>query len=311
MTRPQYRITAYDAHTTGGIDRFVIAVGESAVAIRPSNGSERFLTYKTRQRAEAALAKAKAGGGWRGLRIHDKQGMRWISVAPGCDLVHSYETLAPVTHDGGCVYDMDAAVDLDTKKDRQDASAETQSTPTPDGPSGTEGDYSTDLVAVHAVQDALSVLDDASVALAHRANVYYRVRQLRLALDRVLKKVGPTIRTAIVDLQREADPVGYEAGRRFRAGPLRLVWKSIEPRYVCNEPSSHTDPTIQQALFKLRSDPRYAMFVRQVPQHYEVDTSVLGAEIAAGSQNARDLYDQLRDRKWRVEEGRSPTIELT
>lgn len=151
------------------------------------------------------------------------------------------------------------------------------------------------------IADALTAVADASIPLEDRAGIYAVLRSIRLKIDRALRPVGPEIQHAMAEANAE------------QWGPIRLSWKSVDPRYRCNEPDNWGDDSVQETLAIWNADTRFRTpegepWVRQIPEHFEVDTKALGSAMAAGDPHARTLFGLLREYRYRTEEGRAATL---
>lgn len=159
----------------------------------------------------------------------------------------------------------------------------------------------TNELVIQGVDDALAAVNDTSLPIEDRAGIYALLRSLRLQIDRAIRPTGPEIQAAMAAAGAE------------RWGPIRLTWKSIDPRYVCNDPDNWQDDSVQEALGVWNADRRFRgpdgePWVREIPRHFEVDTKALGAAMAAGDPNARTLYGLIREYGFRTEEGRAATL---
>lgn len=151
------------------------------------------------------------------------------------------------------------------------------------------------------IVDALEAVTDPTLSLEDRAGIYAVLRNIRLRIDRALRPVGQEIQHAMAEANAES------------WGPIRLTWKSVDPRYVCNDPDNWDDDGVQEALAVWNADTRFRTptgepYVKHIPDHFEVDTKTLGAAMAAGDPAARQLYGLIRENGYRTEEGRAATL---
>lgn len=156
---------------------------------------------------------------------------------------------------------------------------------------------STDLT----IPDALTVVTDTSRPIEDRAPAYAVLRRIRLQIDRAIRPVGQEIQAAMAAVDAK------------EWGPIRLAWKAIDPKYVCNDPDNWTDAGVQETLREWATSGRYAApdgtpWINSIPGHYEVATAALGAAMAMGDPAARELYRLLNDKGYRKEQGRAATI---
>jgi len=168
-----------------------------------------------------------------------------------------------------------------------------------------------DLALLEPIGDMLSVLADDTLELPVKANAYVAGRRLKLTLDRALREPGRQLQAELVKLQMATDPKGAERHKPFRAGPLRLSWKAIEPKWVCNDPQYHTDPKVQAALAELDADPATRPFVALIPQHFEILPQAIGMAMSEGDPIARLLFEQSIEKGWRSTLGRAAVVEVT
>lgn len=151
------------------------------------------------------------------------------------------------------------------------------------------------------IVDALASVQDESLPMEDRAGYYAVLRTIRLHIDRALRPVGPEIQRAMAEANAES------------WGPIRLTWKSVDPKYRCNDPDNWGDDSVQETLAIWNADTRFRTpggepWVRHIPDHFEVDTRALGAAMAAGDPHARTLYGLIREYGYRTEEGRAATL---
>lgn len=151
------------------------------------------------------------------------------------------------------------------------------------------------------IADALSAVADPSLPLEDRAGIYAVLRSIRLKIDRAIRPVGPEIQQAMAEAGAES------------WGPIKLSWKPVDARYVCNDPDNWGDDSVQDVLGVWNADTRYRTpegepWVREIPRHFEVDTKALGAALAANDPAARELYGLIREYRFRTEEGRAATL---
>lgn len=153
------------------------------------------------------------------------------------------------------------------------------------------------------VQDALEMVADEATPFPDRAALYTGLYRLQLAVNRVLRKVQPRIAWYMTQEKIE------------RAGALRVVREASKVEWTANLAPAWSDPDIQAALRDLAKHPLDSVFVRHVPDHYEVDTQALAAAMVgelrertpAGfdtetvQQRARDLYRTMKESRWRRE----------
>ena len=151
-----------------------------------------------------------------------------------------------------------------------------------------------DLVNVSApkVAELADELANPEARLEDRAAAYAVLQQVRLRIDRALKA------------SRDDLIVGMERSGMKSLGPLSIKSAAVDPRYVCNEPENHEDSGIQDAMAAMRADPRTRPYIRVVPAHLEIDPLLLAADVQLGVQAAIDLYRQLNQKRWRVEQAR-------
>lgn len=164
-------------------------------------------------------------------------------------------------------------------------------------------DQESSAAAAYAGADSMvklliTALADPELSIPDRAAVYAVARALKLKLERAIKPVTKEL----------ADAMATEGMSQL--GPLRLGWRSVDPRYVCNDPDNWTDDGVQDAMRGLAGDPATAPYIRTIPAHFEIDTRALGAAMAIGDEQARTLYNELKSRRWRVEEARTPELKL-
>jgi hypothetical protein len=160
-----------------------------------------------------------------------------------------------------------------------------------------------ELATPQVITDALDAVQNRDLPLEDRAGIYAVLRHIRLRIDRALRPVGPEIQEAMAAANAEA------------WGPIRLSWKSVDPRYVCNDPDNWGDDGVQETLAVWNADTRYRTpdgepYIRHIPDHFEVDTKSLGAAMAAGDPTARELYGLIREHGFRTEEGRAATLSV-
>lgn len=160
---------------------------------------------------------------------------------------------------------------------------------------------STLTVPTTPVEDAIAAVGDSSLPIEQRAGPYAVLRAIRLRIDRALRPVGQEIQRAMT-----------EAGED-RWGPIRLTWRAVDPRYVCNDPGNWGDAGVQDDLALWAAESRYTApdgtpWVIRIPDHYEIDTRALGAALAAGDPAARELYRLLNEKRYRTEEARAATL---
>lgn len=171
--------------------------------------------------------------------------------------------------------------------------------------------HTPDLALLEPIGDMLSVLADDSLELPVKANAYVAGRRLKLTLDRALREPGRQLQAELVKLQMATDPHGAERHKPFRAGPLKLSWKAIEPKWVCNDPQFHTDPRVQESLEDLFDDPSTRQFVARIPGHYEILPQAIGMAMTEGDPIARRLFEQSIEKGWRSALGRAAVVEVT
>lgn len=149
--------------------------------------------------------------------------------------------------------------------------------------------------------EALELVQDTDQPLPVRAGSWAVLRAWRRDVDRVLRPIGREIQEAMA------------AAEAQRWGPIRLTWKAIDPKYVCNDPDNWVDDGVQEQLAAWAAESRYTApdgtpWVKSIPAHHEVDTAALGAAIAAGDPAARELYGLIRQKGYRTESGRAATL---
>lgn len=166
-----------------------------------------------------------------------------------------------------------------------------------------------DLSRLPAIGDLLSVLADSNDP-AVLANAYVAGRRLKLTLDRALREPGRQLQAELVRMQRDADPAGAARHRTFRAGPIRLSWRAIDPKWVANEPENWTNREVQAALEELAKTPGFSQFVAYLPGHWEVLTQAVGLGMTEGDPAARLMFDQAVEKHWRTEQGRAAVVEV-
>lgn len=93
-------------------------------------------------------------------------------------------------------------------------------------------------------------------------------------------------------------------------GPLKLTWRSIDVRWPVNDPGNHADATVQELLEGWQADAHYRPFIREIPHHLEVDTAALGEAIQMGDPWARELWEELKTRRLRTDEGKAPSLSV-
>jgi hypothetical protein len=146
------------------------------------------------------------------------------------------------------------------------------------------------------VDDALTILADSDAPLDDRAAVYAVLQQFRLRLDRALKA------------SRDDLLIGMERQGLKSLGPLSIKSTAVDPTYPANDRENWQDLTVQDAMKQLRQDEATRPYIRAVPAHFEIDVPTLAADVQMGVQAAIDLYRQLNEKGWRVEEGRRLSI---
>lgn len=151
------------------------------------------------------------------------------------------------------------------------------------------------------IADAITAVGNPELPLEDRAGIYAVLRSIRLKIDRAIRPVGPEIQEAMAAANAES------------WGPIRLSWKSVDPRYRCNDSDNWGDDSVQETLAVWNADTRFRSpegepWVREIPRHFEVDTRALGAAMAAGDPHARTLYGLIREYGYRTEEGRAATL---
>lgn len=156
-------------------------------------------------------------------------------------------------------------------------------------------------LAEQQIDDALVAVSNAELTIEDRASIYAVLRSIRLRIDRALRPVGPEIQEAMARAGAES------------WGPIRLTWKSVDPRYVCNDPANWEDDSVQETLAVWNADTRFRTpegepYVRHIPSHFEVDTKALGVGLGARDPRAHDLYKLIREYGYRTEEGRAATL---
>lgn len=142
------------------------------------------------------------------------------------------------------------------------------------------------------VGDILDILADDTASLDDWAAAYSIAQQLRLKLDRGLKR------------RRDDLIVGMERAGVKSLGPLSIRSSAVDPSYPANSPENWSDSTVQDTLAALRADRSTRPYVREVPAHLEIAVDVLAADVQMGVQAAIDLYRELNRKGWRTEAAR-------
>jgi hypothetical protein len=144
----------------------------------------------------------------------------------------------------------------------------------------------------------LEQLGDPATPIEDRAAIYGLVARLRRVLHRALTGQRDGL---ILWLERE----GLE-----QFGPLRLKATSVGVAWPCNQPGNWNDADIQAALAELAGQPATSDYVKRIPAHLEMDTTALGADVHAGISAARQLWQEMKARGWRTEEGKALSLEV-
>jgi hypothetical protein len=179
----------------------------------------------------------------------------------------------------------------------------------PDAQSSTSAAYALSEADVNSeLEVALSFVSDSSLPIADRAQVYALLRRIKLQIDRAIREPGRELQSLLAEL-------AAEHGDRVQYGPLRLKWSAIDVKWPVNDPGNWLDEGVQSwledwaALLDTHDDDD--PIIPLVPQHYEVDTGVLGSTLAlAPSAKVRRFYDELKERRLRTEQGRRASIEV-
>ena len=149
-----------------------------------------------------------------------------------------------------------------------------------------------------SIDQAIEVVSDPATPIEQRGAVYAALRRLRLRIDRVLRPVTQELEMAMV----AADAKEW--------GPLRLSWRSIDVRWPVNDVGNHQDATVQELLAMWREDAGYRPFIKEVPHHYEVDTAALGEAVHMGDPGALQLWNELKTRRLRTDEGKAASLSV-
>jgi DNA-binding transcriptional ArsR family regulator len=146
------------------------------------------------------------------------------------------------------------------------------------------------------LDDVLATLADGTLPLKERAGWYAMLRPLRLKIDRALRPMTHEITDAMVSL----------GARRW--GPLKIVMRSKDVKYTCNDLGNWQDGGVQSQLETWREHGAYRPFIRDVPRHYEVDTIALRDAMQQSDPGAFELYQLLNEKGFRTTDGKEPTL---
>jgi hypothetical protein len=142
------------------------------------------------------------------------------------------------------------------------------------------------------IHDAMQAVADTSLPLEDRAAIYGVLHQIQLRINRAIKAA------------RDDLIVGIERAGVKELGPLSIKSTAVDPVYECNQPDNWTDEGVQSAMADLWADAGTNRYIRSVPAHLEIDVHALAEDVQLGVKGARDLYRQLNEKRWRVEQAR-------
>ncbi|MCA1570858.1 MAG: hypothetical protein LC798_11175 [Chloroflexi bacterium] len=149
-----------------------------------------------------------------------------------------------------------------------------------------------DTLATLGPADSLEAITDRSLAIEDRAAAYGLWSAVQLRINRRLRAAKDDL---IAHLQ---------AHDIRQLGPLSLKSTAVDVKYEVNAEGNWDDSTLQDAMRELAGNPRFAEWIRRVPEHLEVKSAELGAAVAAGHPAARELHAEMKRRGWRTEAGR-------
>lgn len=151
---------------------------------------------------------------------------------------------------------------------------------------------------IQRLDAAMSILADRERSLEDRTAAYAVLHQAQLRVNRALKASKDDL---VLGLREQP---GHELG------PVSLSWTAFDVHYECNGAGSWEDATVQDAMAALRASEETGRYIREVPRHLEIDVMALAEDVQLGLPAARQLYEQLREHRWRTEGGRRATLKV-
>lgn len=139
------------------------------------------------------------------------------------------------------------------------------------------------------IADAMSAVQDRSLPVEDRAALYGVLHQIQLRINRAIKAAKPDI----LEHVRENGPLG----------PVSATSTPKDVRWPCNDEGNWADAGVQDAMLELAEDSTTRPFIRHIPEHFEIVPAAIVAAMSMGDPAARRLYTELKNRKWRSEEG--------
>lgn len=148
-----------------------------------------------------------------------------------------------------------------------------------------------------SIDSALEALTDTRLTVEDHGAAYAVLYAAQLRINRALRKV-------------KDDLIVYMKGNDLKAlGPLSIKSTPIDVAWPCNAEANWLDATVQDTFRDLIL-PIAPQFVRQIPQHLELDTAALGAAVHMGDPLALEVWKQAKANGWRKEAGKRLSLEV-
>lgn len=154
------------------------------------------------------------------------------------------------------------------------------------------------------VADAMEMVQADEMTIEDRAALYGFLYELQRRINRALgiRQKGATAQHQLTEYLSRTGMSDL--------GPLYLAWEAFDVKYPVNAADNWTDASVQAAMRAMRDDPTTRDFIREVPEHLEIDVAALGQAVHDGSARAIEVFRELKDKRWRTEAGKRAVLKV-